>query len=256
MTRTQAGSCSLLALALALGGGCKTEEQKQQEQAEQRMKAAANELGQAAKQLGMQGAAQGMQGAAQGMQGAASGMMNAAQAMKNATEAMRKMAGAGGADGTTTYQPVDFREMKALLPEELAGCKRTSATGERTGAMGFNIAQAEGKYASAGGGHLRVKLLDIGSSVGPLAMATMGWGLVEIDRETETGYEKTTKIDGRKGYEKYDKGNKSGEVKVLVGSRFLVEITGNDLGMDDMKGALGKLDLAKLEGLKPMAAAN
>jgi hypothetical protein len=245
MTRIQAGSCSLLALALAVGGGCKSEEQKQQEQAAQRMQAAANEMGQAAKQLGTQGAAQ-------GMEGAASGMMNAAQAMKNATEAMKKMAGGGG----TAYQPVDFRELKALLPDELAGCKRTSATGERAGAMGFNIAQAEGKYESAAGGHLRVKLLDIGSSVGPLAMATMGWGLVEIDRETETGYEKTTKIGGRKGYEKYDKGNKSGEVKVLVGTRFLVEIAGNELAMDDMKGALGKIDLAKLEGLKPVAAAN
>jgi hypothetical protein len=175
--------------------------------------------------------------------------------MKNAGEAMRKMAAGAAGDGTT-YQPVDFREMKALLPEELAGCKRTSATGERTAAMGFNVAQAEGKYESAAGGHLRVKLLDIGSSAGPLAMAAMGWGMIDIDRETETGYEKTTKIDGRKGFEKYDKSNKSGEVKVLVGSRFVVEITGNDLAMDDVKGALRKLDLAKLEGLKPMAAAN
>src|SRR4051794_40944802 len=146
MTRIQAGSCSLLALALAVGSGCKNTEQKQQEQATQRMQAAANEMGQAAKQLGTQGAAQ-------GMEGAASGMMNAAQAMKNASEAMRKMAAGAAAGDGTTYQPVDFRELKALLPEELAGCKRKSATGERTGAMGFNIAQAEGKYESAAGGH-------------------------------------------------------------------------------------------------------
>jgi hypothetical protein len=84
----------------------------------------------------------------------------------------------------------------------------------------------------------------------------MAWGMVEIDRESETGYEKTGKLGGRKSYEKYDNASKAGELKVLVGSRFLVEITGENVAMDDLKGALGKLDLAKLESLKPVAAAN
>jgi hypothetical protein len=118
----------------------------------------------------------------------------------------------------------------------------------------FVVSQAEGKY-EASPGHMRVKLLDIGSSVGPMAMGLMAWGMVEIDRETETGYEKTTKLGGRKAYEKYNSGSKSGELKVLVGSRFLVEIEGRDVSMDDMKGAFGKIDLAKLESLKPAAAA-
>jgi len=233
-------------MAMALAAGCKSEEQKQRGQAEERLKIAAKEVGQAAQQLGAQGAAQGMQGAAQGMQGAAA-------AMQSAAEAMKKMAAGGQA---TNYQPVDFRELKGLLPDTLSGLKRTSATGERAGMAGFMVEQAEGKYESPGGGHLRVKLMDIGSSAGPMAMGLMGWGMVDIDRETETGYEKTTKLDGRKAYEKYYNGSKSGELNVLVGTRFLVEIKGEQVAMDDIKGALGKLDLAKLEGLKPMAAAN
>src|SRR4051812_32103544 len=144
MKRFDGALCALFALSLA--GGCKTEEEKQREQAAQNLKNAASQMGQAAKQLGTPGAAQGMEGAAMGMQGAAN-------AMKSAAEAMQKMAGGGG-QGGTTYQPVDFRELKALLPDTLSGLKRTAASGERAGMAGFMIAQAEGKYESAGGGRL------------------------------------------------------------------------------------------------------
>jgi hypothetical protein len=226
---------------VSLGAGCKSEEQKQREQAVEQMKAVAQELVQAPKPAAP----------AQGLEGAAAGMQNAAAAMQNAAESMKKMAAGGG-----TYQPVDFRELKALLPESLAGLKRTKANGEKAGMAGFMIAQAEGRYEGAGdgAGRLRVKLLDIGSSAGPLAMVAMGWSLAEIDRESDEGYEKTTKIDGRKGWEKYNNGSKSGEVKVLVGTRFLVELDGDNLPMADIKSALGKIDLGKLEGLKPAAA--
>ncbi|MGH9196956.1 MAG: hypothetical protein ACRD1T_14600, partial [Acidimicrobiia bacterium] len=149
-----------------------------------------------------------------------------------------------------SVEPVDFRELKALLPESLPGMKRTNATGEKTAAMGFKVSKAEGRYTNDQGGSIDITISDTGTLSGFTAMAAYGWALAEMDRETESGYEKTTKIGGYKGYEKYDNESKNGEVNVLVGQRFVVEVDGNGVGMDVLKGALSKIDLAKLDAKK------
>lgn len=43
-------------------------------------------------------------------------------------------------------ETVNFRALKALLPEELDGLSRTSASGEKTNAFGINVSKAEGEY--------------------------------------------------------------------------------------------------------------
>jgi hypothetical protein len=41
-----------------------------------------------------------------------------------------------------------------------------------------------------------------------------------------------------------------GEIEVLVGNRFVVELKGNQISIDQLKAALGKVDLGKLDGMK------
>jgi len=173
----------------------------------------------------------------------------AANANANLAQAM-KMLGGQNAAGGPRPEPVNFRELKGLLPESLPGFKRTSATGEKAGAMGMVVSHADGEYSGDGGAHLSVKITDIGNVTGPLGLGLAGWAMVEIDRETETGYEKSTVLGGNKAFEKYDSRSKHGEVNVLVGNRFVVEVKGRDVKMDDMKTVAGKLDLAKLASLK------
>jgi hypothetical protein len=104
-------------------------------------------------------------------------------------EAMKKMGEALGAATGKKVTPVDFRELKALLPEALPGMKRTRAEGERAAAMGINISKAEGEYQKEGSS-VHINLMDMGTLSGMAAMATVGWAMAEIDKETETGYEK------------------------------------------------------------------
>jgi hypothetical protein len=163
-------------------------------------------------------------------------------------KAMQMLGGQGAAG--PHVEPVNFRELKALLPEELPGFTRTSATGEKAGAMGMVVSEAKGEYNAEGGAHIAVKLLDVGSLAGPLALGLAGWASVEIDRETETGYEKSTVLGGNKAFEKYDTRSKHGELNVLVGNRFIVELHGSNVKIDDLKSAAGKLDLGKLASLK------
>jgi hypothetical protein len=82
---------------------------------------------------------------------------------------------------------------------------------------------------------------------GLTAIAAYGWAMADIDRETNTGYEKTPTYSGNKAHEKYDNSGQHGETEVLVGNRFVVELNGSQISMDQLKAALGKIDLGKLD---------
>jgi hypothetical protein len=164
-------------------------------------------------------------------------------------EAMKKMGEAFGTATGKKVTPVDFRELKALLPEALPGMKRTRAEGERAAAMGLNISKAEGEYEKEDSS-IHINLMDMGTLSGMAAMATVGWAMVEIDKETETGYEKTSTYQGYKSHEEYNRNNKDGEVTVLVAERFVVEVRGSNLPMEAIMSALGAVDLNKLAAMK------
>ncbi len=184
-------------------------------------------------------------------------------AVRQLQEAGRQMgaaigAAAGTAAGTVAgalanvkaSEPVDFRDLKALLPDDLPGMKRSSAEGEKAGAVGFVASYSEGRYESDDGSSIRVKITDMGAVTGVAALAAVAWATMEVDRETASGYEKTTTYKGYRGYEKYDRDSKYGELNLLVASRFIVETEGRGVDMDALKAAVDKLDLGKLEGMK------
>ena len=212
----------ILSLA-ALTTACKSPEQKAAEETAKNLEQASKQMAEASKNAGA-----------------------------NLGDAMAAMGAAvsGAANSGKKVETVDFKELKALLPESLSGMKRTEASGEKTAAMGMQISNAEGRYSADNGGSMTVKITDIGSMTGLAGMATYAWARVEVDRESDNGYEKTSTIGGYRSHEKYDKSNKSGEISVLVGDRFVVEVDGNNVDMDTIKGALSKVDLGKLNSMK------
>jgi hypothetical protein len=162
-------------------------------------------------------------------------------------EAIKKMEEA--AEAAKTVETVDFRKLKELLPEKAGSAQRSSVAGEKTGMGGFQVSRAEADYA-VGDGTVSVSISDLGGTGTPAGMMMAAWSMAEIDRETETGYEKTSMIQGHKAHEEYNTDRESGSVDVLVGGRFLVDLDGNQVTMDEMKEILGDLDLAKLASLE------
>jgi hypothetical protein len=82
-----------------------------------------------------------------------------------------------------------------------------------------------------------------------MAVAAAGFAMVEIDREDDNGYEKTSKLNGYKALEKWNAKNERGEYRVLVADRFYVELDAMKMPMDAIKAAASALDLARLAGL-------
>ncbi|MBF0291029.1 MAG: hypothetical protein HQK86_02635 [Nitrospinae bacterium] len=206
-------------MAVAVMFACSKVEEKQQ--AVEKMAAASDQLAKSVEQAG-----KAMEGAAKAMEDASAGI---------------------GKAPTT-----DFRELKALLPESLPDMKRTDAKGEKVAFGGFGGAFAEGSYNDDKGGHISIKISDMG---GIGAMAAAAWTMVEIDSEQDNRYEKTTKIGEFKARESYDKSSKSGELDIAIPDSIIIEIRGNGVSMEAVKGAAAKIDLAKLAAMKGPAVA-
>ena len=136
--------------------------------------------------------------------------------------------------------------LKALLPETVAGMKRTHASAEKNQVMGFDLSNAEGDYEGQDGASINLSITDVGNLSGTMKMGMTGWTLAQYSRETDTGYEKTATYSGFKGMEEYNKEDKNGTIRVFVADRFIVELEGYSVTMDTLKKALDQIDLKKV----------
>lgn len=127
---------------------------------------------------------------------------------------------------------VNFRKLQEFLPKtELAGFTRQKPAGETTSAFGVSSSEAHVLYEKGSGDNLvsiEVKISDLsGVPFGQMGASMLG--AMEFENETETGYEKSVQIQGFRGTEKVDRSeeNKSAEIQLYVGNRFLVELRGS-----------------------------
>lgn len=173
---------------------------------------------------------------------------NPQEAMQQAMKEIEKVV---EESGIGKVEPVNFRTLKELLPESVAGIDKTNSEGEKSGAMGIKFSKAEARYEEDGK-RIDITITDMGSmSAGGMGgMFAAGWLMAEIDRESDNEYEKTTTYDGHKAYEKYNNSRKNGEISVMVAGRFLINVEGDDVPMDDIKEALEEIDLDELESMK------
>jgi hypothetical protein len=150
-------------------------------------------------------------------------------------------------------QPVDFRKLKEWLPGELSSLKRSSAEGEKVGIgeMLFTVARGDyGKSEEENAPTVHVEVSDYGATPDMAKIAT-AWSSVEIDKESDDGYERTLKVaDKYPAYETYQKAAKSGSVQVFVADRFIVNVTTQNVSEEDFKKIAAALPLDKLAELK------
>jgi hypothetical protein len=146
---------------------------------------------------------------------------------------------------------VDQNQLKALLPDSLGSLARTGFQAEKTGMATMMISRAEGDYGDPQGGHVQLVITDLGGTQMVAVMAV--WANLEEDKETDAGYDKTTKVNGRPVHESFQKNGSSGEYATLIGQRFLVQATGSKVDMATLQNAVNGIDPGKLEAMKNAA---
>lgn len=144
-----------------------------------------------------------------------------------------------------TLEPIDFRELKGMLPKRLRDLEQTEVDGQKSGAFGLKIARADARY-ERGDARIDVKITDTAGARAFAGMAAAAWSVAEIDREWDEGYERTTMFRGHKAYEKFDKKDMRGEIQVIVEGRFVIEAKGRKVKMDAIKEAVSILPLETL----------
>jgi Yip1 domain len=159
------------------------------------------------------------------------------------------MAAVGSAlSGGRKVDPVDFQTLKTLLPDSLPGMPRTNAEGGSQTAMGVKGSSASGTYQGDGNAQVHIKIADIAGVSGLVDMA--GAMVQDANSESDTGYERTTTVDGRLLHEKYEKPARHGDITVIVAKRFAVDVEGEGVDMAALEHALGAVDFARLESMK------
>lgn len=161
--------------------------------------------------------------------------------------AMGKMIGAiSGTSGPIEALAPD--QIKAFLPDSLGGLKRTSTSAQRNHAMGMQVSEATAEYAGDHGQHITLEITDTGGAKGFIAMAAAM--APEEEKETDHGYEKTYTADGHMIHEEWNTQSRYDEYSVVLGKRFTVKANGNVDSIEQLKQAVVRIDLDKLESMK------
>jgi hypothetical protein len=145
--------------------------------------------------------------------------------------------------------PMDFRKLKELMPAELNGIKRSKNEGEKITLGEFTMSQATAEYAKAEPAEtdprIEIQIMDYAASP-EMGAAMTAWSQLQIDKDSDAGYERTTKIKDQPAYEEYQNEGKSGHVQIWVAQRFYLNLQTTNLSGDDVKKLLESLPIDKL----------
>jgi hypothetical protein len=141
---------------------------------------------------------------------------------------------------------VNWRELVALLGDDLGGWKATAPAKGETNTMGqFSITEASRHYKN-GDVSAHVKITDTSMN----SMLVAGWRMARsVTQDSSEHYQKPIDIAGQPGIEEWSS-SKHGKIQVLAADRFLIDCDAS--GVPDTKGLAelcGKLDMGKLASL-------
>jgi hypothetical protein len=149
-------------------------------------------------------------------------------------------------------EAVDYKKLKELMPAEVAGLKRTDNSGEKNKIGDFQLSQAKATYTKEADDAPRVtiEIIDYGSAPG-MSEGIAAWTQLEVDRDSDSGHEKTLKIkDKYAAYETFQKDGQSGNLQIYVAKRYIVTIATSNLPAEQLQKTAEAISLDKLEALK------
>ncbi len=142
--------------------------------------------------------------------------------------------------------PLTNDEMKAWLPNEVDGMKRTAF---KTGAMGMmNIASVEATYSSEDKSRsFKVEVIDGAGEMGAVTTAGLRMAFsMDFEEETETKTRKSVTKNGVKAIEEYDKRRNQSVIQLMQENRFYVKATGTNMEIDDLWDLIDEMNVDDL----------
>ena len=135
--------------------------------------------------------------------------------------------------------PLSIDEVKALIPNELLGMQRSSFSANS--AMGVSV--GKGTYKGENDKELNLEIIDCAGEMGSTFYNLRFMSLWNFQQEDDNGYQRATDFNGGKAIEKYTKSNDRYELTYFTNDRFIVQIEGENLGIDAVKQVANNLRL-------------
>jgi len=165
---------------------------------------------------------------------------------QEAEKANEAAAASGEAREAVQLAALTTGEMKELLPAQLAGLSRTSIE-TKSQPMGdqYTLALGEADYRN-GDRQLSIRIADYTEFPTPNGMLPGAqWLMFDMQKESDTGYEKRTTVSGFPALEKMERRSNDTvrcEVQMVVGNRFLMTARSLNLTMDELKSAIATMN--------------
>ncbi len=157
----------------------------------------------------------------------ASDLAGAADAAQKKAEELQKLS------------PYTLDQMKAMLPEELAGAKRSKFSANS--AMG--AAYAEGQYPINDSTELELKIFDCAGQAGAGIYSMQYLGMMNFQSESDDEYTKTIEFKGGRAVEHLDKRSNRSTLTYVSGDRLLITLEGRNTGVDMLKQVADGLNI-------------
>ena len=149
------------------------------------------------------------------------------QQMQNKAEELKKLA------------PLSVDQLKGLLPEELAGIKRSTYNASTS--MGFAVGEAE--YRKDDNTSIKLVVYDCAGEAGSAFYSMSYWMKMNMQSESDNGYTKTVDFMNAKAVESYDKSSNKYTLVFLANHRVLVSIEGENVPLNDLRDAAKSLNV-------------
>ena len=179
--------------------------------------------------------------------GGFSDLVSTAKNYKNINSSMQDVT--KNIENLKNIPPLTNEELKAVLPEQLLGLKRRELSVGDNAMM--NLSTAEAKYADDDKSKkIKVEIIDGAGETGSAMVSIMMMGLnINKEKTTETGFEKSTEINGAKSIISENKSGDEIESKIqtVLKNRYLVTLSADGFSYEELKTALGELNSSALK---------
>lgn len=139
-------------------------------------------------------------------------------------------------------EPISFKKLINYLPQAPLGWKAEEPEGSTNSFGKYSISQVNQAYTK-GEKQIKVSIFDWAFNS---ALYTPFILTTEFSQESTDGYNKGIKIGDLPGREEYTYASKEGSLNLLVNSRFLVQINGNNIEDDELREWWQRMDYQSL----------
>jgi hypothetical protein len=144
--------------------------------------------------------------------------------------------------------PLGFQALIGYLPEPRDGFSGAEPKGSTTSLPDYKVTVVSRDYSKAGAegepqSSITIQITDGGFSEAvsaPFQMMSM------MSHESTEGYQKGVTIGGQPGYETWDNGSRRTELNVLVGGRFMLQLSGSQVEPEALRAWAESIDLSGL----------